>query len=640
MTNKLFLDFETRSGLDLKKAGSWKYARHPSTQILCLAYSFGNGEAGVLSREEIAGGKTLILNGSVLVAHNVHFEYAIYHNILHKRFGWPIMSHPGLWDCTLARAAMCNLPLSLDKCGEALGVASKKDLHGKALMLKLCKPGAEETPELLKKLQDYCVQDVRAEMELDSRLPPLSLSERAVWEMDLIINGRGVQMDVKLAEKAACLAEKLTGDLNAKLNVLTGGSVSSASRVAEIKRYLGAHSIQTASLDKNSVTTMLENPEIPSHIKNVLAIRRQVGKTSTAKYAAVINVADLEDERARGLLQYHAAGTGRWGGRLIQPQNFPRGSNQEAQNKTISAIMADDKDVAVTLDDLSGALRGTIVASPGKRLVVADYSSIEARVILWLAGDEYALDKYRRGVNLYVDMAKFIYGRLDITKEGNPKEYAVAKAIVLGAGFGLGAERFRAQCLLAGVEISEADAVRSIRAYRDKYRSVVNMWYSVEKAAISAVKNPGSVHLCCGGKAAFGISKNGEYLCCRLPSGRHLRYYHPSTKLIDSIRGEKEEIHYWCAGISGALEEFKTYGGSLVENIPQAAARDIMANGMLRAESNGYPVVLTIHDELVTEVEDGTGSVEELIRLMCTLPEWAGGLPIAAEGWEGKRYRK
>ena len=666
---KLFIDFETRSAVDIKTAGAWKYAMDPSTEVLCMAVSdghaplclYGNNLFGEPSFFSLKAAETLFL-----VAHNAHFEYAIYHCILHKRFGWPALWDPKHWACTMSRAAAANLPLSLDACGKALGIDKKKDTEGRSVMLKLCKPSSidplgspiyNNDPALFQKLYDYCKRDVEAEMELDRLLPELSKEERKVWELDLIINRRGIAADVEAAAKAKDLASSLTDKLNGKLTEITGGEVDKASRVGALKTYLAKNGVNVDSMDKASVSVILSAPQISQNLKDVVKIRQQVGKSSTAKYSAILDVAANHDNRLRGLLQYHAAGTGRWGGRLVQPQNFPKGIGFDSERVvedvlTLNIKGFDEKYGDKSMDALSAGLRAVLMAGPGKTLVSADYASIEARVLLWLADDPFALAKYRMGVDLYLDMAKSVYNNDSLTKE-NKLERNVGKFLVLGCGYGLGAKKMLLMCQQQGIDVTETLAEAAVKAYRTKYKKVVDLWYSVEQAARSAVRAAatGSSYTCCtwadpktgkskGFRVVWTVDAERRFLVCQLPSGRRLRYYRPSLKTINTPFGEKEEIHYWAAGLGGKLEECKTYGGSLVENIVQGTARDIMANGMINAEAAGFPVVLTVHDELVTEKVGAEGDVDGLIKAMCDLPDWAEGCPIEAEGWTGKRYRK
>lgn len=657
---KLFIDFETRSLLDIKKCGAWRYAMHPSTEVLCAAAYPSDWTGGVplvIAGHDISAGTSVDLadmlrHAEVVVAHNAHFEYAIWNYILHKRYGWPSLWEPSRWSCTLSRAAMSNLPISLDKACKALNVPHQKQtLKGRSAMQRLCKPKGynvlgdpiwDNDPATLHDLYEYCRADVAAEMDLDSRLPELPPQERKIWELDLRINHRGFLSDVYTASKAKDMAEEITNALNGKLLALTNGQVDRATRVQSMKYWLESKGLKVSSLNKEAVTNLLKNPVIPQEVKDVIAIRQQVGKSSTAKYQAILDTAG-EDKRIRGTLQYHAAGTGRWGGRLVQPQNLPKGTIKDC-TPYINAIARGDKGGLgdKPMEALSSCIRGVMCIAPkGRKLVVADYSAIEARVLLWLANDELGLGKYRMGINLYVDMAKFIYNDSEIAKDTHPKEYALGKAAVLGCGYGMGKDKFVATCASQGIDINIELAEKAISAYRKKYKRVVEMWYAVEAAAKNAVLLPGTVHACCDGKAVFGMDPKREYLVCKLPSGRHLRYFRPSVKAIETAFGEKQEIHYYASDMAGDLEEFKTYGGSLVENITQATARDIMASGMLNAEAAGYKIILTVHDELVAETEDDKRfNVDGFVKTMCTLPPWAAGCPIAAEGWEGYRYRK
>lgn len=659
------LDFETRSDVDLKKVGAWAYAMHPSTEIICMSYCpDGETTPRLLTWTDVQAPRTTVFIAPPMrvVAHSAHFEYAIYNYILHKRFGWPERWDPKLWDCTLARAAMCNLPQSLNNLGAALGLVNKKDLDGRAAMLKLCKPiGRDpldnspiynEDPELYKKTYAYCADDVRAEMEIDKRLPQLPAMERAVFELDLVMNHRGVLMDVPLAKVAASFADKLTANLNTLLNRLTGGAVDKATRVASLKTWLESQGIEgVTSLDKESLNGLLAREDVPARVKDVLNIRRQVGKTSTAKYEAILAVASPIDNRARGLIQYHGASTGRFAGRLLQPHNFPKGVKEAAQKEIVDAVMDGDAEWFAlmygdrSMDALSHALRGTIIAPKGKLIAAVDYNAIEPRVLFWLADDASALAAYRAGGSPYLEMGEFIYKR-KITKK-DETEYAVSKFTVLGAGYGMGPVRFKAQCAAAGLKISDELAVNAVGAYRAKYKTVTSMWYAMEGAAKKAIKEPGTAIKCCGGRIVWGMDPKREFLVCKLPSGRHLRYYRPRMHAyIHPEYGEREEIRYWSPGLGGVLEEQKTYGGSLVENVVQAVARDLLVQGMLNVEAAGYDNVLNVHDEIVCEIgpERITGSdklmVEHVIKLMCETPKWAAGCPVAAEGFVSNRYRK
>jgi len=410
---KIHLDFETRSEVDIKKVGAWAYAKHPSTEIMCMGFGANADRIQVLGHEinwrnlKIPG-----LEKDLISAHSAQFEYAIYNYILHERYGWPAKWDPKLWSCTMAKAAMCGLPLDLDNLGRVLKIKSPKDLEGRRVMLRLCKPIGldplsdpiyDNDPKKFKRLCDYNAGDVMAEMEIDGLLPDLPPYERAIWELDLLINRRGVCVDTEFAAAAGRMAGLLTQDLNKQLQEMTKGFVDKATRVARIKDYLKHNGLEVLSLDKAAVSAILADPTVSNHIKEVLSIRRQVGKSSTAKYKKTIETADPKDHRVRGALQYHAAHTGRWGGRLIQPQNYPKGFSDEAdQARVIDLIKYGSLPVFsliygdTAMSALSDTLRGTIVAARGKKLVCADYNAIEARVLFWLAGDQSALMTYNR----------------------------------------------------------------------------------------------------------------------------------------------------------------------------------------------------------------------------------------------------
>jgi DNA polymerase len=717
---KIYIDFETRSCADIKTVGAWKYAMDPTTEIMCMAWNSGGrtqvwtGE--VCRRSPRTWMPPELFKDLIFVSHSAHFEYAIWNYILHKRFGWPALWEPQRWRCTLAKAAMCNLPLSLDQAGAALSLTTKKDLMGRAAMLKLTKPlnvdalgfpTYNEDEELKKVMYEYCRKDVESEMELDARLPDLPPAEQKLWELDLTINHRGVRADTETAAKAMGLASVITTELNSKLLALTGGQVTKASQNAEICRWLTAQGVAVPTkvnpkkkvvqtIDKNALLFLLLHPEVLSPpVREVLAIRQQVGKSSTSKYETILDYAHPEDHRMRGMLQYHAAGTGRWGGRGPQPQNFPKGIGynsdlvgEDIRNLTTEEFRAKYKEKS--MDALSAALRGCMTADEGKTLVSLDFEGIETCVLMWMAGEEEALKFLRSGKNLYIPMAEHIYKRKGLSKEKDQKEYAVGKATILGAGFQMWWPRHMEECQKLGIRIGSdrptdqeysyeedgeqtaedmmqgrpAEKVRKVRwmteeeveyrdsivAYREKYAKVPKLWKAMEAAAIAAVRNPGKVYPVANVK--WGMDPKREFLVCRLPSGRHLRYFHPSTrvrvnkwgkeKISLHSWGEDTKTHKWC--------ELHTYGGKLTENVVQAEARCFLAHGMLCAEAAGFPLVLDVHDELVAEVDDRTldGDVEnfnemrleELEKVMCAPVEWGKGCPLSADGWVAKRYRK
>ena len=694
---KTYIDFESRGVLDIKKVGGHRYAAHPSTEIIAIAIAIGDAPVRIIRKGDVAAfAKSLTLRPDLLlVAHGVQFEYAMWHYIMNQRLGAPSLIDPKYWTCTMARSAMCGFPQALAYLGPALNLPTHKDLEGRAALMKICKPVSydwlgdpvyNEDPALYEAMYKYNGIDAETTRAADKVLPEILPVDRAIFELDLIINMRGMRADTAMARSAAKLAAQLEAKLDADLHRLTGGAVSAASRVGEMKRFCVAHGVTlptkvskdngevSETLDKAAVTDLLAAESTPVIVKEVLSIRAQAGKTSTAKYKAMLDVADPKDERLRGQYQYWGAGPGRWAGRGVQPQNlpksqsaaFPDGIKAAQQADIVAAIMADNHEAfyaqygARSLSALSGVIRGAIVPAPGKFFAQADLNAIEVRCLFWEAEEKSALALYAQGKSPYIDMANYIYKRNDI-KKGTP-EYDLGKRTILGAGYGMGVDRFIDSAyeetakigrpLLLSREMGE----RAIKAYREKYRTVVNLWYSAQHAAIAAVRTPGSVHATAGGRVHYSMSLDRRFLLCRLPSGRLIFYYKPSIVKIDGRMGPEDELHYLGISKNGTMIDESTWGGKLVENFTQGIARDVSANGMLEAEKDGlFAIVLHSHDELLCEVDEvylndiyrtlliaayHAQIVKELERRMAIVPTWAPGLPLAAEGYSAMRYRK
>lgn len=691
---KNHLDFETRSRANLKLVGAWAYALHPSTQVVCLTvgtskdklYSIGAWHIGwdwtwakVKARLPADLVAELEAGTAFIVAHNAPFEYAIYNVILHKRFGWPAMWAPARWGCTMARAAVCGLPLDLDSLGGVLGTKTLKDREGQRLMHQLCKPGLDgnfdEDVKKFERFLQYNRTDVCVEIEADELLPEQSADERRIWELDLIINRRGIKIDMAFAERAAALSEALIKPLNAELKKLTAGVVTKATEITSLKTWIKGQGvalptktevdhetgeeIDKETLDKVGIVELLHTPGLPFHVRRAVEIRAQVSKsTSTAKYTKARAMIG-PDHRVRGTLQYHGAHTGRWAGRLLQTHNIPKGYKEKEQAVIVDHVMGGDAEFfdmvcgGRGMTALSDALRGLIVAGPNKTLVCADFNAIEARVVFWLAGALAPLAAYLRGESPYIDMANYIFERKDITKEGAPFEYDIGKRSILGDGFGMGWLKFQSNTYLetakAGKPVWLSDEVskKAVDGYRTLYPEVPQLWKEIEGAAVQAVRSPGVRVPCAGGRLLWSMSNDRRFLVCRLPSGRYLWYWKPTVKLTKTRWGDmRASLHYW--GMHPKIKQWmnlSTYGGKLTENVVQGIARDLMAGGMLAVEDAGYEVLLTVHDEVLAEMvpaPDCTPGVQlnHFERLMCKLPPWAAGLPVKTEGWVGQRYHK
>jgi len=551
-----------------------------------------------------------------------------------------------------------------------------------------------ESVEIFEALWAYCRQDVLAEEALSEVVPDLCAHELDMYHLDQTINRRGFQLDADAVQAALYLVDGESAELNAELFELTGGVVEKATQRAQMRAWLETEGLVLDNTRKETLDAILDGEapeidgeelpgwdiEVPPKARRGIELMRALGRSSTAKYGKMADWVDPADYRVRGGLLYHGAGTGRWSGAGIQPHNFPKGNQEKGhplKEGTQDSLWANLKTrnaelIAATygntMEALSHGLRGAIVAGPGKVLYVADYSSIEARVLLWIAGDLDALEVFRSGADIYCYMADDIY-RYKTNKHDHPVERGIGKIAVLGLGYQMGAAKFVETCKQGGVDIPEdhfcevcgvgtgrhyrknhefefapdanpdaITAVKVVKAYREKFWRVKELWGDVEAAAIRAV-DQGGTH------STNGVSFfcEGDYLYCELPSGRRLAYPFPEIHNTRTSWGElREQLTFM--GIDIRTRQWKrqsTYGGSLVENIVQAVARDIMADAMLRCERSGtYVPVLTVHDEVVAEAEKGTGSVLEFEHLLVTLPDWAEGCPIGAEGWVGERYHK
>jgi DNA polymerase len=693
-------DFETYSELDVKDVGAARYAEHESTEILCLGLKKPGGERRIWypGLDFPADLIDHVNAGYVIEAHNSVFEYWIWTFQLYHKLFIPMPQH---WIDTLATCAYRGLPLGLDKVGEVLNLPLKKNKRGKYLLNKLSKPQrpTKKNPEtrctdftLLEELYEYCLDDCSAEEALGDTIGDLSYAEYNLWCLDQIINRRGVKVDLAVVHKALGIVAQLTETLTAELQEITkdeAGSVlvekaTQRDRILEWCHNHGATGL--ANLQAEHLTEYLKFPWVPDQVRRVLEIRQLLGHASIAKLTKFSECVS-NDGRIRGLLQYHGAGTGRWAGRLVQPQNFPRdklsvdtkrlGVNADGfMDLLIQSIRTGDPDIIAlfhgtnVLDTIATALRGMFIAEEGKKLFVADFAQIEARVVMWLAGALKALDAFRAadagtGQDIYCQMASEIFRRA-ITKNDKP-ERQLGKVIILGCGYQMSGGKLRIQSetdlARVGIVLTEDEADAYVAKYRSTYPEVPELWKELEESSLVCVRT-GMPVSCAKGRIRFEMvyDKAGHWLTMILPNGRRLWYFRPGIEkrtisyVVKKDRPEqnlkKGDVDYFIKEClfyegrdnkkSGAWTRVYTYGGMLTENAVQAIARDLMAHAMFRAEKHGYPVVLTVHDELVTEaVDNGAKSAKEFEHIVRgPNPAWAGDCPVNAEAFETYRYRK
>jgi len=663
MPDVAHLDEETRSAVNLKTAGLYRYFEDDTTEVLVVRWRIGEqrGDQGNLEPfvEHVA-------KGGKVGGHNIAFDREGWNTKVAPAIGAPKIK-PEQCDDTMARCAALSLPMSLDQAAKALKVPVQKDDEGRRLMLRMCKPKKivdgvpewRESPEELERLSQYCATDVDAEHAVGKVLPKLTPLQRRTWLLDQAINARGVKVDLRFAGKALVLAEKIIAKADKEVKRLTGGAVTRTTQVARIADWLRSRGVPCASLGKGVIDDVVVTAEVLSDetASRVIELRRAAAKSSVAKYKAMLAAA-CKDDRVRGTLCYHGASTGRWSGRLIQPQNFPRVGEDGRQVAMLHEILADPEADALRecelwfenpLAILSKALRSTIIADDGKRLIGGDFSNIEGRVNAWFAGETWkvkAFEAFDRGEG--VDLYKLAYSRgfdVPLEKITGPLRQR-GKVMELSMGYQGGKRAYQKMAANYGLVVSD-DTAESLKvAWRDANPNIVSSWYELQDAAIEAVQYPGAAVKCLSGRIAYKVDH--DILWCRLPSGRCLAY--PSPKITNGVfvneDGEEEDTgrpQVAFMGVNAVTKQWgvqRLYGGLQCNNVVQGTAYDLMVEGMFRVEAAGYPIVLTVHDEILSEVDTGFGSVAEFEKLMVPEVEWAEGLPIAVGAWEGPRYAK
>ena len=670
----LSIDFETRATVDLRETGVYPYAAHPDTDIWCMAWAFDDEpvQLWVPGQGLPPAIQDHILRGGELRAWNAQFERIIWREIMVPRYGAAPVP-PEQWVCSMVEARAMGLPGSLDQAAKVLGVTQQKDSEGYGLMMRLTRPrstGKDGRPiwwtnaeGKLDRLYEYCKQDVRTERAIIKALRRLTPNERELYLLDQRINDRGLGLDVALIESAMEVASEGTERANAALSELTGGAVRKVSNNGDLRAYLNEQGLGVDSVSKPVVAELLSSDLDPT-VRQVLQLKADAGRTSVAKLKSML-AAVCADHRVRGLLQYYGASTGRWAGRLVQPHNFPRGTveNPEWYIPLVMQRRYDEIDMyAPPLGVISSLLRSMLVATEGRTYVGGDFSAIEARVLNWLAGQEDILEAFRaydagdKSMDPYKRMAVMM-GLAPSTAEVTKQDRQAGKAAELGCGFQMAAKKYvTAAWDVYQVRLDLKGAHEAVKIYRKSHEKVVQLWWDLETACVEATLNPGVVHTVAG---KLKVVVRGAYLYIILPSGRPLCYAAPAvrerTSVIEVaeeqpdgsvilIEKEMTKMGLEFSALDPITKQWtreRTYGGKLTENVVQAVARDLMAAAMLRCDGAGYPIVLTVHDEILSEPLAEMGSeLSHFESLMSITPAWASGCPVAAEAWSGPRYKK
>ena len=643
----LHLDFETYSECDLKRCGADVYSKHPSTKVLCMAWAIDDDPVSTWIMGETFPSKVFVAGhaGYDVVAHNFAFEYLIWNNVLLRQLNRapaPLSYTQGHRD-TMLRAWSFGLPGDLIGAGMALNapLVLRKDMAGHALMLKLCKPGRDGKPHdwgeltargTLATLANYCKQDVIAERWLDQQIPPLVASEVKHRMVDFEMNSRGLPMDPERVDLLESWSEKLTPLMHNTMNFLTKGQAKKTTEVKKIMVWLQARGVDVDTLAKVRLEDALIDNELDGdpQAKSVVELRLLAAKSSVAKLRSMKSCMG-EDRRVRGVFQFLGAGrTGRYAGRLIQPQNFPRGTlKRDAVEIEIERVEVGLSEPGMLL--ASSALRSCIKAEPGNSLVSVDFNAIEARVLAWLSGNKRVVALFRAGDDPYVAEAK---------AQGST-DRKFGKVMVLGLGYGMGGAKFKETAKLqAGIKITEDQAKAAVDLWRMTNWPVTDLWKIMDATCRRALTTPGTAIHAHETECMFLYNPMNKTMRLRLPSGRHLWY---QNMRVESITGEL--IHDGVNSFTKKWGIIRTYGGKLVENVVQAIARDILMEFMRTLHLNGAKLVGSVHDEVIIETGNhkAQAALEWCIlrarRLEQDVP-WLKGLPLDASGWTGERYGK
>lgn len=645
----LSVDIETFSSVDLGKSGVYRYAESEDFEILLFGYSVNGSPVRVV---DLACGENLpeeirkaISDPTVMKwAFNAQFE-----RICLSRFlGMPTGEYldPVSWHCTMIWSATLGLPMSLAGVGTVLGLEKQKLTEGKDLIRYFCVPckatkvnggRTRNLPEhdwtKWERFKSYNLRDVETEMEIQKKLSrfPVPENEWRNYCLDQKINDRGVALDMELAHRAVQCDNQYREFYLRQAREITG--LENPNSVLQLRDWLWERGVELDSLSKNAVQDLL--PDTDGDVRKVLSLRQELAKSSVKKYTAMENLV-CRDSRGRGLIQFYGASrTGRYAGKLLQVQNLPQNHLPDLETAR-ALVQSGNFDALEMLYDsvpnvLSELIRTAIVPKRGCRFIVSDFSAIEARVLSWFAGEQWRLDTFTQGGDIYCASASQMFGvpvekhgiNGELRQKGKQAELACGYGGSVGAMKSMGAVRM-------GVKEEELQPL--VDAWRQANPRIVQFWWEVDRAAKTCVKQHVPTQ---AGRLRFEYQSG--ILFIQLPSGRRLAYAKPR---MGENRFGGEAITYEGVGTGRKWERLETYGAKCVENIVQGTARDLLALALLRLEQAGYPVVMHCHDEAICEVPIGQGSVKEVNRIMAVSPEWAEGLPLKADGFETEFYKK
>lgn len=658
MITRIVFDFETYSPIHIA-CGSVKYASHPDADIVLYSYDIGRGPI-LVTNNLYSIVQDIVKSGDYeFHAHNALFEYVIWNTIGVKKYGWSPLDLSKVHD-TMALANRYGLPDSLEDACNVLDVAHKKNPDGKGLIQKICvrtKDGrrpqlhVDYTQDEFDRFGQYCCDDVAATIDLIAALPADKLNDREhrIWQVTQRMNLRGLPVDTEAITKISSFLTEYVAEVTPIVSQLTNGIVTKITQTKRIKQFVNDSGIEMENTTAETVSAMLarddEDPYLPQNIRELLELRQLIGKTSTAKYAKLVDL-ELNGYVYNNYQYYGARTTGRWAGRGFQPHNLPRAKVDDPEYY-IDAFKNFDY-VQNPVQVAKALIRPMILAPQGQELIVADYHSIENVLLVWAAEDWESVEKFKQGFDQYVDMASYLYGVPEEKIKAGHKAHdpemefmrQVGKVIILGCGFGMAWKKFQATAKSRGVTISDPLAQDAVNAYRSRYILVKKLWYALQDMMVNAVRFPGRLFKHKRFAALVTKDWTGRpWLVYTIPSGRKIFYMQPQLEVGKygfeiSIMGVHPKTYQWTR-LPFSLSK-------IIENGIQGTARDVMANGLINIEDEmpECELNITVHDEGGGLIPEGMDCMDKFKELLCRPEEWSKTIPLSASGYIAKRYRK
>lgn len=643
---ELSIDIETYSSVDLGESGVYAYADAPDFQILLFAYAFDDEDVKIIdftNNEVVPDEVYEALTGDYIkTAYNATFERVC----INKFFGLNMSAK--YWHCTMIQALEIGLPSGLGEVAKVLKLDEQKDKRGKALINYFCKPCRptqanggrirnlpKHAPEKWAEFKEYCIQDVKTERAIKEKIKkfPLAESEQELYALDQKINDRGVLIDVELAKNAVVFDETYKNECRERASYITG--LENVNSVSQLKYWIEEETgEEVESLNKENVKSLIDSVE-DNHVKEVLYLRQQMSKTSVKKYSAMLRSL-CSDNKVRGITQFYGASrTGRWAGRIVQPQNLPQNHLGSLETAREAVKSGDFEFFKMLYDDvpsvLSELIRTAIIPTKGRRFIVSDFSAIEARVIAYIANEKWRLETFKKGGDIYCASASQMF-KVPVEKHGvnsHLRQKGKIAELALGYGGGVGALTSMGALKMG---LTEEELPELVNMWRNSNPAITRLWKDIERCAFLAVSGEP-----CNYKDIKFFKKSG-ILFIGLPSGRNIAY--AGAKIGQNRFGSKCLTYLGVNQETKKWENIETWGGKLVENIVQAFARDCLAESIRRLESRGFEIVFHVHDEVILDVPIGVSSAEEVSKIMSEPIPWAEGLPLNAEGFESEFYKK